>query len=113
MTTDLLTVRRSLWVAAKFEQQRRQVWCVVGIPSVLGPPVTHDLDWTMLTASTIDDPSTRNTFISMVYSRGDYNGTLGAFPTTYNAPGGNITRGIARCVYISLLYILTNPTEFT
>ncbi|KAF9491620.1 hypothetical protein BDN71DRAFT_1398036, partial [Pleurotus eryngii] len=57
-------------------------------------------DWTMLTASTIDDPSTRDMLVSMVHARANYNGTLGAFPTTYNAPSGNVTRGIARRVYI-------------
>ncbi|KAG9223493.1 hypothetical protein CCMSSC00406_0006985 [Pleurotus cornucopiae] len=52
-------------------------------------------DWTMLTASTIDDPSIRDTLVSMVHARANYNGTLGAFPTTYNAPSGNVTRGVA------------------
>ncbi|KAL4261602.1 Glutaminase GtaA [Pleurotus pulmonarius] len=52
-------------------------------------------DWTMLTASTIEDPSTRDAFIAMVHSRANYNGTLGAFPVTYSASSGNVTRGIA------------------
>ncbi|KAF4566531.1 hypothetical protein EYR36_011962 [Pleurotus pulmonarius] len=66
-------------------------------------------DWTMFTASTIEDPSTRDAFISMVHSRANYNGTLGAFPVTYSASSGNVTRGIARLQPQAIAIPATTP----